>query len=157
MWELALELPPVTLTGRQFVPTDTTRIIHMPAHPTGSMARSGLTVEYLLAPDRGITKSGAVRGIGVAATDAKVGVTTGEESTHVAAMVAAITEVMRTVVTRAATPEATASVAKVVTTVAAAVASTAAVGEASTAAVGEASTEEADPTVADTGNSVMEA
>ena len=148
MWELALELPPITLTGRQFVPTDTTHITHMLAHPTGTMARSGLTVEYLLAPDRGITgagdmtDTGAVRGIGVAAT-------TGEESTHVAAMVAAITEVMRTVVTRAATLEATASVAKVVTTVAAEVAST--------AAVGEASTEEADPTVADTGNSVMEA
>ena len=111
--------------------------------------------EYLLAPDLGITRAGdmadtgAVRGIGVAATDAKAGATTGEESTHVAAMVAAIKEVMRTAVPRAATPEATASVAKVVTTVAAEVAST--------AAVGEASTEEADPMVADTGNSVMEA
>ena len=149
MWELALELPPVTLTGRQFVPTDTTRIIHMPAHPTGSMARSGLKVDYLLTPDRGITGAGAVRGIGVAATDAKAGATAGEESTHVAAMVAAIKEVMRTAVPRAATPEATASVAKVLTTVAAEVAST--------AAVGEVSTEEADPTVADTGNSVIQA
>jgi hypothetical protein len=98
------------------------------------MARSGLTVEYFLAPDPGITGAGdttgtgVVRGIGVAATDTKAGATAGEESTHVAAMVAAITEVMRT----AATPEATASVAKV------------------------ASTEGADPTVADTGNSSLE-
>jgi hypothetical protein len=52
-------------------------------------------------------------------------------------MVAAITEVMRT----AATPEATASVAKVASTEGAEVASTA----------------EADPTVADTGNSTLEA
>jgi hypothetical protein len=61
----------------------------------------------------------------------------GAESTHAAAMVAAITEVMRT----AATPEATASVAKVASTERAEVASTA----------------EADPTVADTGNSTLEA
>jgi hypothetical protein len=60
-------------------------------------------------------------------------------------MVAAITEVMHTAVTRAATPEATASVPTVVFMVAAEVASTA-------AAVGVASMEEADPTVADTGN-----
>jgi hypothetical protein len=107
------------------------------------MARSGLTVEYFLAPDPGITGAGdttgtgVVRGIGVAATGAKAGATAGEESTHVAAMVAAITEVMRT----AATPEATASVAKVASTEGAEVASTA----------------EADPTVADTGNSTLEA
>ena len=110
-----------------------------------------------MTPDRGITGAGAVRGIGVAATDAKAGATAGEESTHVAAMVAVITEVMHTAVTRAATPEATASVAKVLTTVAAELASTAAAAVASTAAVGEASTEEADPTVADTGNSVIQA
>ena len=120
----------------------------------GTMARSGLTVEYLLAPDLGITgagdmtDTGAVRGIGVAATDAKAGAMAVDESTPVVAMVTAITEAMRTAVTRAATLEATASVAKVVTTVAAEVASTAEVVEASTA--------EADPTVADTGNATLE-
>lgn len=142
------------LTGRQCVPTDTTRIIRMLAHPMGTMARSGLTGECLLAPVLGITgagdmtDTGAVRGIGVAATDAKAGATAVGVSTPVAAMVAAITEVMRTAVTPAATAEATASVAKVVITVAAEVASTAEVGEASTA--------EADPTAADTGKATLE-
>ena len=153
MWELASELPPVTLTGRQRVPTDTTRIIRMPAHLMGTMALSGLTVEYLLGRDRGITgagdmaDTGAVRGIGGAATDTKAGATTGEESTHVAAMVAVIAEVTRTAVTPAATPEAMASMAQAVTTAA----------EVTSTAVGEVSTEEADLTVADTGNSVKQA
>lgn len=148
MWELALELRPATLMGRQCVPTGITRIIRMLAHLMATMARSGLTVEYLLAPDPGITgagdmtDTGVVRGIGVAATGAKAGATAGEESTHAAAMVAAITEVMRT----AATPEATASVAKVASTE----------GEDPTVAE-VASTAEADPTVADTGNSTLEA
>ena len=139
------------LTGRQRVLTDTTRIIRTPAHPMGTTALSGLTVEYLLGRDRGITgagdmtDTGAVRGIGGAATDTKAGATTGEESTHVAAMVAAIAEVTRTAVTPAATPEAMASVAQAVTTVAVA-----------SMVVGETSTEEVDLTVADTGNSVMQ-
>jgi hypothetical protein len=106
----------------------------------GTTALSGLMVEYLLGRDRGITgagdttDTGAVRGIGGAATDTKAGATTGEESTHVAAMVAAIAEVTRTAVTPTATPEATASMV----------------------AAEVASTEEVDLTVADTGNSVMQ-
>jgi hypothetical protein len=162
-------LTPDMLTGHRCAPTATTPIILILAHLMGTTVRSGLWAEYSSVLDLGITgdmtDTGAVRGIGVTAMDAKAGATSVEESTRTAAMDAAMRMVvtsaalpltMDAAVTDAATREVMASMAEAPSAVAAKVVSTVEL-DSTVAAVGEASMAEADPTVADTGNATIEA
>ena len=150
------------LTLRRSARTVTTPIILMLVHHTASTVRSGLRVEYLSVPGRGMAgamvDTGAVRGIGVGADTGAVTAGVTDEAMRAADTGAAMPVTMAAAATDAVTPveedsRAAPFVVEAVTMAAARFAAVAdPMAEVVSTAAEVAPTLVAGPTVADTGN-----